>query len=122
MLKLDEPVPLMMPFGGAFTATSVAFPFLSNLFSRSPSLTLQKEAARFLTTLGFKHGGTALQTRQSAIKQFRWLLKPPFSSTILGLLLTSVSTRGSLPFLFLEGVEGEQEDCLASMPRQGGSI
>jgi hypothetical protein len=49
--------------------------------------TLQKDIAKFLTTLELIIGG-ALQVRQCLSEQLAWFLYPSFNSTSLGLLLT----------------------------------
>jgi hypothetical protein len=67
---------------------------------------LQKDEARFLTILCFATGGEAEQERQFLSEQEEGYLYPAFSSTILGLLLTSLSTKGPFPLLFLLGAEG----------------
>jgi hypothetical protein len=67
---------------------------------------LQKDEARFLTILCLETGGIAEQERQFLSVQDECCLKPALSSTILGLLLTSLSTKGPFPLLFLFGAEG----------------
>ena len=85
----------------ASPSDSLLLALLARFSCRSSPTTLQKDVVRFLTTLLCKTGGAALQGRHDFHVQ-EFLLKPLFSSLILPLLLTRVSTRAPFPLLFLE--------------------